>query len=151
MYTKEDHFLIKLLTNNAMQLEEQISDKNEFIEIIKKDYDELYKKYCILENKYNNAIAMLHGTEPIKQEVVTQPELFQTLDKPAKSNDNVPHFIMKPTRRKLTTEQAQHAWNMVIMGNARIVDMARKFGCHEGTIHNVMSGVSYKEIDRSKQ
>ena len=40
---------------------------------------------------------------------------------------------------------------MVIMGNARIVDMARKFGCNEGTIHNVMSGVSYKEIDRSKQ
>lgn len=151
MYTKEDHFLIKLLTNNAMQLEEKLSEQVKLVENLIKTNDDLLRIYNVLRDKYDNAVAMLHGTEPIKQEVVTQPELFQTLDKTIKSNDNVPHFIMQPTRRRLTTEQAQHAWNMVIMGNARIVDMARKFGCHEGTIHNIMSGVSYKEIDRSKQ
>ena len=151
MYTKEEHFLVKLLTNNAMQLEETIEALSAKIKDLTESNDALYKNYNVLKEKYDNAIAMLHGTEPVKQEVIVQPDLFQTLDKTTKSNDNVPHFIMKPTRRRLTTEQAQHAWNMVIMGNARIVDMARKFGCHEGTIHNVMSGASYKEIDRSKQ
>jgi len=56
--------------------------------------------------------------------------------------------IMQPTRRALTSEQAQHAYNMVVMGNARITDMAKKFNCNGGTIANIISGISYKEIVR---
>lgn len=151
MYTKEEHFLVKLLTNNAMQLEEKLSEQVKLVENLKKTNDDLHKNYNILKERYDNAVAMLHGTEPVKQEVVTQPELFATLDKTTKSNDLTPHFIMKPTRRKLTTEQAQHAWNMITMGNATMTEISRKFNCHEGSIHNIMSGASYKEIDRSKQ
>ena len=151
MYSKEEHFLVKLLTNNAMQLEETIEALSAKIKDLTELNDALYRNHNILKEKYDNAVAMLHDTEPVKQETVTQPELFQTLDKQDKLDDNVPHFKMQPTRRRLTTEQAQHAWNMVTMGNARMVDMAKKFNCHEGTIHNVMSGISYKEIDRSKQ
>ena len=151
MYTKEEHFLVKLLTNNAIQLEEKLSEQVKLVENLKKTNDDLHRNYNILKEKYDNAVAMLHGTEPVKQEIVTQPELFTTLDKTEKSNDLTPHFKMQPTRRRLTTEQAQHAWNMITMGNARITDMAKKFNCREGTIHNIMSGVSYKEIDRSKQ
>ena len=36
MYSKEDHFLIKLLTNNAMQLEETIELQNKRIEELEK-------------------------------------------------------------------------------------------------------------------
>jgi hypothetical protein len=151
MYTKEEHFLVKLLTNNAMQLEEQLANKQKEIAGLVEANSEMYRNYNVLKEKYDNAIAMLHGTELVKQEVIVQPKLFQTLDKREESDNLTPHFIMKPTRRKLTKEQAQYVWNMISMGNARIVDMARKFNCHEGTIHNVMSGVSYKEIDRSKQ
>ena len=157
MYTKEDHFLIKLLTNNAMQLEETIEALSTKIKDLTESNDALYRNHNILKEKYDNAIAMLHGTESIKQEVVTQPELFQTLDKTTKSNDNTPHFKMQPTRRKLTTEQAQHAYNMITMGNATLTDMAKKFGCTTGTIGSLMyrnkdgKPVSYLEIDRSKQ
>ena len=151
MYSEEDHWINKLIANKAMQLEETIEALSAKIKDLTESNNALYRNHNILKEKYDNAIAMLHNEEPVKQEVIMQPELFQTLDKTAKSNDNVPHFIMKPTRRRLTTEQAQHVWNMVTMGNARMVDMAKKFNCHEGTIHNIMSGISYKEIDRSKQ
>lgn len=166
MYTKEDHFLVKLLTNNAMQLEEEIKEKEKTIKSLMKANTDLHKNYNILKEKYDNAVRMLHSTEPVKQEVVTQPNLFETIesegsstvmtvwkpfDKTTKSNDLTPHFRMQPTRRRLTTEQAQHAWNMITMGNARMTDIAKKFNCTEGTIHNIISGVSYKEINRSKQ
>jgi len=151
MYSKEEHFLVKLLTNNAMQLEETVELQNKRIEelelLVKNNQSEYFK----LRDKYDNAVAMLHNSEPVKQEIVSQPMLFTELNEATKSNDLAPHFKMHPTRRKLTTEQAQHAYNMVIMGNARMTDMAKKFNCHEGTIHNVINGVSYKEIDRSKQ
>ena len=150
-YTKADHFLVKLLTNNAMQLEEKIKEKEKTIKDLMEANTDLHKNYNILKEKYDNAIRMLHGTEPVKQEIITQPELFTTLDKTDKSNDLTPHFKMQPTRRRLTTEQAQHAYNMVTTGKARVTDMAKKFNCHEGTIHNIISGISYKEIDRSKQ
>ena len=100
---------------------------------------------------------MLHDTEQVKQEIVTQPELFTTLDKTEKSNDLTPHFKMQPTRRKLTTEQAQHAWNMITMGNATVTQMATKFNVTVGTIGSLLSTDKngrhkcYLEIDRSKQ
>ena len=119
--------------------------------------DALYRNYNILKEKYDNAVAMLHNEEPVKQEIVTQPELFTTLDKTEKHNDLTPHFKMQPTRRKLTTEQAQHAWNMITMGNATVTQMATKFNVTVGTIGSLLSTDKngrykcYLEIDRSKQ
>ncbi len=157
MYTEEDHWINKQIANKAMQLEETVKELKDEVKNLTESKDALYKNYSVLKEKYNNAIAMLHGTEPAKQEVVVQPELFQTLDKTSKSNDLTQHFKMQPTRRKLTTEQAQHAYNMISMGNATLTDMAKKFGCTTGTIGSLMyrnkdgKPVSYLEIDRSKQ
>lgn len=166
-YTETDHFLVKLLANNAMKLEEKIKELNNEVKDLTKTNDTLYRNYNIIKEKYDNAIHMLHGVEPVKQEIATQPELFeevyhqnginlatrakQIVDKATEYNDPTQHFKMQLARRKLTTDQAQHAWDMIVMGNVRIADIAKKLKCSSGTISNIINGVSYKEIDRSKK
>lgn len=100
MYTKEDHFLVKLLTNNAMQLEEEIKEKEKTIKSLMKANTDLHKNYNILKEKYDNAVRMLHSTEPVKQEVVTQPDLFTAIDVKSSKTPDLSDITGLPTLDK---------------------------------------------------
>jgi hypothetical protein len=168
-YDSNVHWLLTLVTNEDARLRKELEEVRQLANDFRESNKRLSIQIISLEQQLDNALQLnnqlkdkivkyeTEATEIIvatKQEIVTQPSLFQSIEsesstkitawKPEKEHK----IIMQPTRRALTTEQAQHAYNMVVMGNARIIDMAKKFNCNGGTIANIISGISYKEVVR---
>jgi chromosome segregation ATPase len=155
-YDSDVHWMLKLAANEDARLRNELEETRQLANDFRENNKKLSIQIISLEQQLDNALQLCNqlkdkiakyeaeATEIIvatRQEIVTQPSLF--------SFEEEKHKVkMQPTRRALTTEQAQHAYNMVSMGNARITDMAKKFGCHDGTIANIISGISYKEIVR---
>jgi len=155
-YDSDVHWMLKLAANECSRLEEDLKISRSINQELIDDNLKLNKNIISLEQQLDNALQLCnqlkdkiakYETEAkeiivtTKQEIVTQPSLFSFEEEKHK-------VIMKPTRRALTSEQAQHVYNMVVMGNARITDMTKKFNCNGGTIANIISGISYKEIIR---
>jgi len=155
-YDSEVHWVLKLAANEDARLRQELEEVRQLANNFRENNKKLSIQIISLEQQVDNALQLAnqlkdkiakYETESkeiiatTRQEIVTQPSLFSFEEEKHK-------VIMHTSRRTLTSEQAQHAYNMVTMGNARIVDMARKFSCHEGTIANIISGKSYKEIVR---
>jgi len=160
-YDSDVHWMLKLAANEDARLKNELEEIRQLANDFKENNKRLSIQIISLEQQLDNALQLSNQLKDKIAEYETGSIIHSQLAKaiPSESETTIRllnktdteqkhKVIMQLTRRALTSEQAQHAYNMVVMGNARITDMAKKFNCNGGTIANIISGISYKEIVR---
>jgi len=120
-----------------------------------KCYLSLETKYFELDTKYNNALAMIDELTKSKsstESITAQEELNLSIDKTKKESYVVDpnHFKQHPSRRKLTTLEAQDVYDSYVNKGKTKQSLAKHFNVAQSTIYQIINGTSYKEINRDK-
>jgi hypothetical protein len=155
-YDSDVHWMLKLAANEDARLRQELEEVRRLANGFRENNKKLSIQIISLEEQLDNALQLANQLKDkiakyeseskeiiatTRQEIVTQPSLF--------SFEEEKHKVrMQPTRRKLTTEQAQEAYYSHVNNGCSIAGIANYFGVEHSVIAGIVNGKSYKEIVR---